>query len=139
MTLIFRSCIILSPPKCISVVNTARNGAYGEDTIMVKQKNDSFLMFSSVWVDNKGPQRVLGFALPALTRLLRYKGLVLFVDATFDGAPKGFYQSLILSVMDDVTNMCTLIFFCPMTTKSKQAYNITWMNIPSRIGEFQVA
>ncbi len=56
-----------------------------------KQKKDSFLTFSSAWVDHKGSQRVLGFALHALTKLLRYKGLVLFIDATFDGAPKGFY------------------------------------------------
>ena len=68
-------------------------------------------MFSSAWVDDKGPERVLGFALPALTRLLGYMGLVLFIDATFDGAPKGFYQVLILSVMDNATNMCTPIFF----------------------------
>ena len=67
-------------------------------------------MFSAAWVDNKGPQRVLGFALHALTRLLRYKGLVLFIDATFNGALKGFYQVLILSVMVDATNMCTPIF-----------------------------
>ena len=132
---------LLSLPQGISAVNNARNGAYGEDRIMAvelkyggKQKKDGVLMFSAAWVDEKGPQRVLGFALHALTRLLRYKGLVLFIDATFDGAPKDFYQVLILSVMDHATNMCTPIFFCPMTTKSKQAYNITWMNILSCIG-----
>ena len=76
-----------------------------------KQKKDSFLMFSAAWADGKSPQRVLGFALHALTRLLRYKGLVLFIDAIFDEAPKGFYQVLILSVMDDATYMCTPIFF----------------------------
>ena len=74
-------------------------------------------MFSAAWVDNKGLQRALSFALHVLTKLVRYKGLVLFIDATSDGAPKGFYQVLILSVMDDATNMCTPIFFCPMTTK----------------------
>ena len=61
--------LLFSLPQCISVVNNARNGAYGEDRIMAvelkyggKQKKDSFLMFSAAWVDNKGPQRVLGFA-----------------------------------------------------------------------------
>ena len=94
-------------------------------------------MFSAAWVDNKGPQRVLRFALHAFTRPLRYKGLVLFIDATFEGTLKGFYQVLILSVMDNATNMCTPIFFCPMTTKSKQAYSITWMNILSCVGELK--
>ena len=84
-----------------------------------KQKKDSFLMFSAAWVDEKGPQRVLGFALHALTRLLKYKGLVLFVDATFDGAPKGFYQVLIFSVMDDATNMCTPIFLLSYDYKKR--------------------
>ena len=91
-------------------------------------------MLSAAWVDDKGPQRVLGFALHALT----CKGLVLFTDATFDGAPKGFYQVLILSVMDDATNMCTPIFFCHMTTKSEQAYSITWINILSCVGELKL-
>ncbi len=58
-----------------------------------KQKKDSFLMFSAAWVDEKGPQRVLGFALHTMTQLLRYKGLVLFIDATFDGPPKVFIRS----------------------------------------------
>ena len=80
--------VAFSLPQCISVVNKPRNGAYGEDRIMAIElkyggtKKDSFLMFSAAWVDNKNPQRVLGFALHALTRLLRYKGLVLFIDAT---------------------------------------------------------
>ncbi len=76
-----------------------------------KQNTDSFLMFSEAWVDDKGPQRVLGFALHPLIRLLRCKGLVIFIDAIFDEALKGFYQVLILSVMDDATYMCTPIFF----------------------------
>ncbi len=74
-------------------------------------------MLSAARVDDKGPQRVLGFALHALARLLRYKGLVLFIDATFNGAAKVFFQVLILSVMDNATNTCTPIIFCPMTTK----------------------
>ena len=78
-------------------------------------------MFSAAWIDDKGPQRALGSALYVLKRLLQYKELLLFIDATFDGAPKGYYQVLILSVIEDATNMCTPIFFCPMTTKSKQA------------------
>ena len=99
-----------------------------------KQKKDSFLMFSAAWVDEKGPQRVLGFALHALTRLLRYKGLVLFIDATFDGAPKGFYQVLILSVMDDATNIAPR-YFLSYDYKKRTGLQFTWMNILSCIGE----
>ena len=102
------------------------------------QKKYSVLMFTAAWLDDKGPQRVLGFALHTLTRLLRYKGLILFIDVTFDGAPKGFYQVLIVSVMDEAMNMCTPVFLCPMTTKRKQAYSITWMNILSCVSELKI-
>lgn len=45
-------------PQCISVVNNARNGAYGEDRIMAvelkydeKEMKDCFPMFSAAWLD----------------------------------------------------------------------------------------
>ena len=49
---------------------------------MVESKKGqfSYVLGSLGW--QQRPQRVLGFALHALTRLLRYKGLVLFIDAT---------------------------------------------------------
>lgn len=49
-------------------------------------------MFSTAWVDDKGPQSTLGFVFRGLTRLLQYKGLVLIIDATFEGAPKVFFH-----------------------------------------------
>jgi hypothetical protein len=68
-------------------------------------------------------------------KLLKYKTLVLHIDATFQGAPTGFYQVLILSVMDQGTYMNTPVFFCPMTTKTEEAYHIMWMHIISCAGE----
>ena len=67
--------------------------------------------------------------------LLRYKKLFLHIDATFDGAPRGFYQVLIFSVLDQGTNVHVPIFYCLMTKKSEDAYNLLWMHITMCIGE----
>ena len=85
---------------------------YGDDkfwAIELKYGNDSklesFLMFSLYWCDEDGPQRILGFALSSLVKLLRYKNLFLHIDATFEGAPRGFYQVVIFLVMDHASSM----------------------------------
>ncbi len=98
-------------------------------------KTDNFLMFSVFWSDEDGPQRILGFSLHSLVKLLKYKKLFLHVDATFDSAPRGFYQVVIFSVMDHASSLHTPIFFCPMTKKSEEAYNLLWSHIVSIVGE----
>ena len=92
-------------------------------------------MFSVYWCDEEGPQRILGFALHPLIKLLKYKKLFLHIDATFNGVPRGFYQVLIFSVLDQGTNLHVPIFYCPMTKKSEEAYNLLWMHITTCIGE----
>jgi len=92
-------------------------------------------MFSLYWCNEYSPQRILGFALHSLIKLLRYRMLFLHIDATFDGAPRGFYQVLIFSVMDHASGMHTPIFYCPMTKKSEEAYNLLWANIVAAVGK----
>ena len=115
---------------------------YGDDkfcAIELKYGNgpkaDNFLMFSLYWCDKDGPQRILGFALHSLVKLLKYKRLFLHIDATFDGAPRGFHQVVIFSVMDHASSLHIPIFYCPMTRKSEEAYNLLWGQIVSIIGE----
>ena len=115
---------------------------YGDDkfhAIELKYGNTSklkgFLMFSLYWCDEDGPQRISGFGLHSLIKLLRYRRLFLHINATFDGAPRGFYQVLIISVMDHASNMHTPIFYCPMTKKSEEAYNLLWANIVAAVGK----
>ena len=101
-------------------------------------KFEGFLMFSIYWCDDEGPQRIMGFALHSLIKLLKYKKLFLHIDATFQGAPRGFYQVVIFSVMDQATNLHIPVFYCPMTKKSEEAYNLLWMNITTCIGEISL-
>jgi hypothetical protein len=115
---------------------------YGDDkfhAIELKHGNgskaDNFLMFSLYWSDEDGPQQILGFALHSLIKLLKYKKLFLRVNATFDGAPRGFHQVLIFLVMDHVSSLHTPIFYCPMTKKLEEAYNLLWAHIVSIVGE----
>ena len=118
---------------------------YGDDkfrAIELKYGNASkmkgFLLFSLYWWDDEGPQRILGFGLHSLIKLLRYCRLFLHIDATFDGAPRGFYQVLIFSVMDNASGMHTPIFYCPMTKKSEEAYNLLWANIVAAVGKHAI-
>ena len=115
---------------------------YGDDkfrAIELKYGNgpkaDNFLMFSLYWCDEDGPQRILRFALHSLIKLLKYKRLFLHIDATFDGAPRGFHQVVIFSVMDHASSLHIPIFYCPMTRKSEEAYNLLWGQIVSIVGE----
>ena len=100
-----------------------------------RPKADNFLMFLLYWCDEDGPLRILGFALHSLVKLLKYKRLFLHIDATFDGAPRGFHQVVIFSVMDHASSLHIPIFYCPMTRKSEEAYNLLWGQIVSIIGE----
>ena len=81
------------------MVKHARRAAYGDDKFMAmemkygsKPKKDSFLMFSTMWVDDKGTQRVVGFAEPQLMKLLKYKKINLHIDATFMGHLRDFIR-----------------------------------------------
>ena len=129
--------------KGCNLIRNTRRDMYGDDKFRAIElkygngsKSDSFLMFPLYWCDEDGPLRILGFALPSLVKLLQYKKLFLHVDATFDSAPRGFYQVVIFSVMDHASSLHTPIFYCPMTKKSKEAYNLLWGNIVSIVGEF---
>ena len=132
----------LFPIKGCNLVRNTRRDMYGDDKFRAIElkygngsKSETFLMFSHYWCDEDGPQRILGFALPSLVKLLRYKKLFLHIDATFDGAPRGFYRVVIFSVMGHASSLHTPIFYCPMTRKSEEAYNLLWGNIVSIVGE----
>ena len=128
--------------KGCNLIRNTRRDMYGDDkfhAIELKygsgSKLENFLMFSIFWSNEDGPQRILGFSLYSLVKLLKYKKLFLHVDATFDSALRGFYQVVIFSVIDHASSLHTPIFFCPMTKKSEEAYNLLWSHIVSIVGE----
>ncbi len=128
--------------QCCGIIRRVRHDQYGEDKYLALEqkygnakRSEAFLMFSIYWCDDEGPQRILGFALNSLIKLLKYKSLFLHIDAKFNGAPRGFYQVLIFSVLDQGTNLHVPILYCPMTRKSEEAYNLLWMHITTCLGE----
>ena len=128
--------------KGCNLVRNVRRDMYGDDKFRAIElkygdgsKCQNFLMFSIFWSDEDGPQRILGFSLYSLIKLLKYKKLFLHIDATFDGAPRGFYQVVIFSIIDHASSLHTPIFYCPMTKKSEEAYNLLWSHIVSIVGE----
>lgn len=97
---------------------------------------DSFLQFNATYYDEKGKQRVMGFAMTETLKLLNYKDLEMHVDATFI-APPGFYQVLIISVFDHGTKMFVPVLWILMTRKSERAYDIAFMNVVALVGELK--
>lgn len=98
--------------KYINAINNSRWAAYGDDKFLGmefkygnKPKKDSFLMFLAYGCDNDGPQRVLGFALQFLMKIFRYKKSFLYIDRTLCGVPQGFYQVVIVSIMDQASGL----------------------------------
>jgi len=104
--------------KGCNLIRNTRRDMYGDDKFRAIElkygsgsKSENFLMFSIFWSNEDGPQQILGFSLYSLVKLLKYKKLFLHVDATFDGAPRGFYQVVIFSVIDHASSLHTPIFF----------------------------
>ena len=98
--------------QCCGIIRRVRHNQYGEDKYLALEqkygnvkRSERFLMFSVYGCDEEGPQRILGFALHPLIKLLKYKKLFLHIDATFNSASRGFYQVLIFSVLDQGTNL----------------------------------
>ena len=103
--------------KGCNLIRNTRRDMYGDDKFRAIElkygsgyKSENFLMFSIFWSDEDGPQRILGFSLYSLVKLLKCKKLFLHVDATFDGAPRGFYQVVIFSVIDHASSLHMPIF-----------------------------
>ena len=126
---------------CNLIRNTRRDmyGDYKFRDIELKygngSKTDSFWCFSLlVWWEQASENFRVCATIPG--QVLWYKKLFLHIDATFDGAPRGFYQVVIFSVMDHASSLHMSIFYCPMTKKSEEAYNLLWGNIVSIVGEF---
>lgn len=125
------------------LVKNRRQELYGEgDKVSVIEKKygsgkkmDCFLHFNVVWTDEKGKQRVLGFGDPELFHLMKYADLEVHWDGTFKEAPAGFYQTLILSIIDGGSGMHVPIFYVLMSTKTESAYDIVFHQIKITIGK----
>jgi hypothetical protein len=72
---------------------------------------------------NAAPNRILGWAHPAMKELLLYHGVSLFTDGTFRCVPRGFYQCLIVMVDDRARNMFTPVYYVLCTSKSESIYD----------------
>jgi len=93
-------------------------------------------MFSAMLVDDKGLQQVPRVAAHSTFTRLKYKMLLLHIYVSFRGAPAGFYQVLILPVMDKGINMNTLIFH-PVMSETVDACNIMGMHVSTCIDKYK--
>ncbi|POM79137.1 Hypothetical protein PHPALM_3257 [Phytophthora palmivora] len=64
--------------------------------------------------------RLMGWALPALTNLLRYNGTTLFVDGTFRCAPCGYKQCVIFMVHDRTSGVFVPVYYVLSTSRGEK-------------------
>ncbi|POM75316.1 Hypothetical protein PHPALM_7596 [Phytophthora palmivora] len=85
----------------------------------------SFFQFHSVTANSQdvsSPNRLIGWAHPALLNLLRYNNTTLFVDGTFRCVPRGFVQCVILMVHDRASGIFVPAFYVLSTYRTSDSY-----------------
>ena len=91
----------------------------------MKNSNKFFLQFNCVIADDTKEQttmeRIVGFGNPYLFYYLSY-AQSLFIDATFNVAPKSFYQCLVVMIFEETLQIYISILFILMTNKSQKMY-----------------
>jgi hypothetical protein len=88
-------------------VKNRRHEAYGGDIIVAipakygaKKAEEAFMCFNVTWSDDKGPQRVVGFAYPSAIKSMYNKELDMHFDGTFK--MNAFLESGIIAVKRNI-------------------------------------
>lgn len=101
-----------------------------------KKADEAFMCFNVTWSDEKGPQRVMGFAWPSAVKAMYNKELDVHFDGTFKMTPKGFHQVCILGIRDHSSGGKHLpVFYILMTTKTQRAYETAFFHIKQVVGK----
>ncbi|POM63006.1 hypothetical protein PHPALM_27764 [Phytophthora palmivora] len=67
-------------------------------------------------------ERLIGWAHPALIKLLKYKKTTLFLDGTFRCVPHPFYQCVVMMVFDNATDLFVPVFYILCSAKTQYTY-----------------
>ena len=100
-----------------------------------KKSEEAFMCFNVTWSDDKGPQRVMGFAWPSAIKAMYNKELDVHFDGTFKMTPNGFQQVCILGIRDHSSGKHLPVFYILMTTKTQRAYETAFFNIKQVVGK----
>jgi len=71
----------------------------------------------------------VGWAHPFLKPLCKQRGLHLFVDGTFNVAPRGFQQLLVFMIFDSVTELYIPIYYVIMDCKREDCYRLAFTQV----------
>ncbi|KAE8976066.1 hypothetical protein PR002_g25416 [Phytophthora rubi] len=82
----------------------------------------NFFQFNFTYAGDNGAERVMGWAHPALIRLLTYSNVSLFVDGTFFCVPSSFYQCIIVMVYDRGSRCYVPAMWVLNTSKTEWSY-----------------
>jgi hypothetical protein len=130
-----------SKAAAIGIVQRARQDLTGGDALrevvhgpscrMSETDDRPFTRFSCTYADNGKMNSLLGFAHPALVKLLKYHGISLFVDGTFKVTPAPFAQCVIVMLFDQATELYMPIFYVLTTARDEWSYwhLFHWVNV----------
>jgi hypothetical protein len=108
-----------------------REVVHGPSSVMSETDGRPSTQFSCAYAHKGKMSSLLGFAHPSLVKLLKYKGITLFVDGAFKVTPAPFAQCVIIMLYDQATELYMPIFYVLTTARDEWAYwhLFHWINV----------
>ncbi|OWZ12556.1 hypothetical protein PHMEG_00014256 [Phytophthora megakarya] len=109
----------LTREQVIQRVHRTRRSHFGADLhgvvevpplSLVPGTNLSFFQFYKSNMYDTTLERFFGWTRPALTKLLKYKCTILFLDGSFRCIPHPFYQCVIMMIFDNAMDLFVPVF-----------------------------
>jgi hypothetical protein len=95
----------------------------------------NFFQYHLVYQEDDELQRLIGWAHPRLLQLLRYPGVQLFVDGTFQSVPRSFHQCVVVKVHDAASRVFIPVFYTLTTNRTATAYARMFRCIADAMGQ----
>ncbi|OWY99627.1 LOW QUALITY PROTEIN: hypothetical protein PHMEG_00029342 [Phytophthora megakarya] len=121
----------LTREQVIQRVHRTRRSHFGADLhgvvevpplSLVPGSRQPFFQFYRSYMNGSTLERLVGWAHPALLKLVKYKRTTLFLDGTFRCVPQPFYQCVVMMVFDNATDLFVPVFYTLCTAKTQDTY-----------------
>ncbi|POM62950.1 LOW QUALITY PROTEIN: hypothetical protein PHPALM_27832 [Phytophthora palmivora] len=121
----------LTREQVIQRVHRTRRSHFGADLhgivevpplSLVPGTGQPFFQFYRSYMNGIKLKRLIGWAHPALIKLLKCKKTTLFLEGIFRCVPHPFYQCVVMMVFDNVTDLFVPVFYILCSAKTQDTY-----------------
>ncbi|ETO62791.1 hypothetical protein F444_19365 [Phytophthora nicotianae P1976] len=127
-----RAVTAMPRDKAIIFISYVRRQANGGDMFRQNERSPYvnvselderlFLQFNMFYNNNGNAQRIVGLGHPDLIRLLKIRGVSLFIDATYSFSPAPFKQTLIVMGHDSKFEVYLPVLYILLERKVEMTY-----------------